>query len=31
MANIENAIREYLSVIEEQLQGSDVREIDIAI
>ena len=29
--NIRDAIREYLSVVEEQLQGADVREIDVAI
>jgi hypothetical protein len=28
---IRDAIREYLSVVEEQLQGADVREIDVAI
>jgi predicted RNase H-like HicB family nuclease len=29
--NIRDAIREYLSTVEEQLQGADVREIDVAI
>lgn len=27
--NIRDAIREYLSVIEEQLRGEDVREIEV--
>ncbi|MGH8502389.1 MAG: type II toxin-antitoxin system HicB family antitoxin [Gammaproteobacteria bacterium] len=31
LANIENAIHEYLMVVEEQLKGADVREIEIAI
>lgn len=29
--NIRDAIREYLGVVDEQLQGADVREIDVAI
>jgi predicted RNase H-like HicB family nuclease len=29
--NIRDAIREYLAVVEEQLQGADVREIDVTI
>ncbi len=29
--NIREAIREYLAVVEEQLDGADVREIDVAI
>lgn len=29
--NIRDAIREYLGVVEEQLQGADVREIDVAV
>ncbi len=29
--NIRDAIREYLSVVDEQLEGADVREIDVAI
>jgi predicted RNase H-like HicB family nuclease len=29
--NVRDAIREYLEVVEEQLQGVDVREIDVAI
>ena len=28
--NIRDAIREYLSVVDEQLRGEDVREIEIA-
>lgn len=28
--NIRDAIREYLSVIEEQLHGEDIREIEVA-
>jgi predicted RNase H-like HicB family nuclease len=28
--NIRDAIREYLSVVEEQLRGEDVREIEVA-
>ena len=31
MKNIEDAIREYLDVIAEQLEGADVREIEIAV
>ena len=31
LENIRDAIREYLSVVDEQLQGVDVREIDVAI
>jgi predicted RNase H-like HicB family nuclease len=29
--NIRDAIREYLGVVDEQLQGADVREIDVAV
>ncbi len=29
--NIKDAIREYLSVVEEQLRGVEVREIEVAI
>jgi hypothetical protein len=29
--NIRDAIREYLSVVNEQLQGADVREIEVVI
>lgn len=28
--NIREAIREYLSVVEEQLRGEDIREIEVA-
>ena len=30
MENIRDAIREYLSVVEEQLRGEDIREIEVA-
>jgi predicted RNase H-like HicB family nuclease len=29
--NIRDAIREYLSVVDEQLRGEDVREIEVAV
>ncbi|MDN5941540.1 MAG: type II toxin-antitoxin system HicB family antitoxin [Nitrospira sp.] len=29
--NIEDAIREYLAVVEEQLRGEKIREIDVAV
>jgi predicted RNase H-like HicB family nuclease len=29
--NIRDAIREYLSVVEEQLRGEDVREIEVTL
>lgn len=29
--NIRDAIRDYLAVVEEQLEGEDVREIEVAI
>ncbi len=29
--NIEDAIREYLAVLEESLQGADVREIEVQV
>lgn len=29
--NITDAIREYLSVVNEQLQGADVREIEVVV
>lgn len=29
--NIRDAIREYLSAVDQQLEGADVREIDVAI
>jgi predicted RNase H-like HicB family nuclease len=31
LENIQNAIREYLEVVEEQLAGADVREIEVAV
>lgn len=31
LENIQDAIREYLAVIAEQLKGADVREIDVAV
>ncbi len=31
LENIRDAIREYLSVIEEQLRGEEVREIEVAV
>lgn len=29
--NIRDAIREYLSVVDEQLRGEDVREVDVTV
>ncbi len=29
--NIKDAIRDYLTVVEEQLQGEEIREIDVAV
>jgi predicted RNase H-like HicB family nuclease len=29
--NIKDAIREYLSVVDEQLRGEDVREIEVVV
>lgn len=29
--NIRDAIREYLAVVNDQLRGADVREVDVAI
>jgi len=29
--NVKDAIREYLSVVEEQLRGEDVREVEILV
>ena len=29
--NIKHAIRDYLTVVEEQLQGEEIREIDVAV
>ena len=31
LENIRDAIREYLSVVEEQLRGDDIREIEVAV
>lgn len=31
LENIKDAIREYLSVIDEQLRGEDIREIEVAV
>jgi predicted RNase H-like HicB family nuclease len=31
LENIKDAIREYLSVVQEQLQGKDVREIEVFV
>ena len=31
LANIQDAIREYLSVVDEQLKGADVREIEVPV
>ena len=31
LANIQDAVREYMSVVAEQLRGVDVREIDIVV
>ena len=31
LRNIEDAIREYLAVVEEQLEGSEIREIEVAV
>ena len=29
--NIKDAIRDYLAVVDEQLQGEEIREIDVAV
>ncbi|MEK9141814.1 MAG: type II toxin-antitoxin system HicB family antitoxin [Nitrospira sp. CG24B] len=29
--NIQDAIREYLSVVEDEIRGQDVREIEVAV
>jgi predicted RNase H-like HicB family nuclease len=29
--NIQNAIREYLTVVEDEIRGQDVREIEVAV
>jgi predicted RNase H-like HicB family nuclease len=31
LENIQDAIREYLAVVEEQVRGADIREIDVAV
>jgi predicted RNase H-like HicB family nuclease len=31
LENIRNAIREYLAVVEKQLEGSEVREIEVMV
>ena len=31
LANIQDAIREYLDVVQEQLGDADIREIDVAV
>lgn len=31
LENIRDAIREYLSVVEEQLRGNEIREIEVAV
>jgi predicted RNase H-like HicB family nuclease len=31
MENIRDAIREYLSVVEEQLRGEEVREVEVTL
>lgn len=31
LENIKDAIREYLSVVDEQLRGEEVREIEVAV
>ena len=31
MENIRDAIREYLSVVNEQLRGDDVREVEVTV
>jgi predicted RNase H-like HicB family nuclease len=31
LENIKDAIREYLSVVNEQLRGADVREIEVVV
>lgn len=31
LANIRDAIREYLMVVEEQLQGAEIREVEITV
>lgn len=31
LENIKDAIREYVSVVDEQLRGADVREVEVAV
>ena len=31
LENIKDAIREYLSAVDEQLRGEDIREIEVAV
>jgi predicted RNase H-like HicB family nuclease len=31
LENVKDAIREYLAAVEEQLQGADVREIEVGV
>ena len=31
LANIKDAIREYLSVVDDQVKGADVREIEVTV
>lgn len=31
LENIQDAIREYLAVVDEQLAGADVREVEVAV
>ena len=31
LENVRDAIREYLSVVEEQLSGDEIREIEVAV
>lgn len=31
LANIEDAIREYLAVVQEQVKGADVREVEVTV
>jgi predicted RNase H-like HicB family nuclease len=31
LENIRDAIREYLSVVEDQVKGSDVREVEVTV
>lgn len=31
LENIKDAIREYLSVVDEQLRGQDVREVEVVV